>query len=113
MPNCLFGNIISCKTFDLEIENTSDHLLITLELNYLTSFLDIITDDSASDLASSPKTDWSKFSQEEISEKYITPLVNQLENINMAKYLDSSIVTQVTVDSSDSAETIANLLLQN
>ena len=32
------------------------------------------------------------------SEKYITPLVNQLENINIAEYLDSD----------DSAETITN-----
>ena len=44
-----------------------------------------------------------KFSQEEISEKYTTPLVNQLENINIAECLDSN----------DSAETITNLLLQN
>ena len=70
-PNCLLGNIISCKTFDIQIENTSDHLPITLELNYPTSSLDIITDDFASDLASNPKIDWSKFSQEVISEKYI------------------------------------------
>ena len=34
VPNCLFGNIISCKTFDMQIENTSDHLPIMLELNY-------------------------------------------------------------------------------
>ena len=79
------------------------HLPITLELNYPTSSLDIIADDFASDLASNPKIDWSKFSQEEISEKYITPLVTQLENINIAEYLDSN----------DSAETVANLLLQN
>ena len=74
-----------------------------MKLNYPTSSLDIITDDFASDLASNPKIDWSKFSQEEISEKYITPLVDQLENINIAEYLDSN----------DSAETITNLLLQN
>ena len=103
VPNCLLGNIISCKTFDMQIENTSDHLPVTLELNYPTSSLDIIADDFASDLESNPKIDWSKFSQEEISEKYITPLVNQVENINIAEYLYSS----------DSAETITNLLLQN
>ena len=62
-----------------------------------------LTDDFTSDLGSSPKIDWSKFSQEEISEKYITPLVNQLENVNIAEYLDSNY----------SAETITNLLLQN
>ena len=39
----------------------------------------------------------------DFSEKYITPLVNQLEHINIAEYLDSN----------DSAETITNLLLQN
>ena len=103
VPNCLLGNIISSITFDMQIENTSDHLPVTLELNYPTSSLDIIADDFASDLESNPKCDWSKFSQEEISEKYITPLVNQLENINIAECLDSN----------DSAETITNLLLQN
>ena len=97
VTNCLLGNIISCKTFDVQIENTSDHLPITLELNYTASSLDIITDDFASDLASNPKIDWSKFLQEEIRGKYITPLVNQSENINIA----------------DSAETITNLLLQS
>ena len=102
MPNCLPGNIISCKTFDMQIENTSYHLPITLELNYPSSSLDMITDHFASDLGSNPKIDWSKFSQEEISEKYVTPLMNQLENINIAEYLDSN----------DSAETITNLLLQ-
>ena len=103
VPNCLLGNTISCKTFDMQMENTSDHLPITLELNYPTSSHDIITDGCASDLVSNPKIDWSKFSEEEISEKYITSLVNQLENINIAEYLDSN----------DSAETITNLLLQN
>ena len=70
MLNCLFDNIIPCRTFDIQIENISDHLPITLELNYPTSCFDIITDDFASDLASNPKIDWSKFSQEDISEKY-------------------------------------------
>ena len=65
--------------------------------------LDIIIDEFASNLESNPKIKWSKFSQEEISEKYITPLVNQLDNINIAEYLDSN----------DSPETITNLLLQN
>ena len=70
----------------MQIENTSDYLPITLELNYPTSSLDTITDDFASGLASNPKIDWSKFSQEKISKKHITPLVNQLENINIAEY---------------------------
>ena len=91
------------QNLDMQIENTSDHLPITMELNYPTSSLDVITDDFASDLASNPKIDWSEFSQEKINEKWITPLVNQLENINTAEYLDFS----------DSAETITNLLLQN
>ena len=103
VPNCLLGNIISCKTFDMQIENTSDHLPVTLELNYPTSSLDIIAGDFVSDLESNSKIDWSEFSQEEISEKYITPLVNQLENINIAECSDSN----------DSTETITNLLLQN
>ena len=103
MFNCLFGNTICCKTFDMQIENRSDHLPIMLELNYPTSSLDIITDDFASDLESNPKINWSKFSQKKIREKYITPLMNQSRNINVAEYLDSS----------DFAETITDLLLQN
>ena len=55
VSNCLLGNIISCKTFDMQVENISDHLPVTLELNYPTSSLHIITDDFAPDLASSPK----------------------------------------------------------
>ena len=87
----------------MQIENTSDHLPVRLELSYPTSSLDIIADNFASDLEYNPKIDWSKFSQEEISEKCITPLMNQLENINITECLDSN----------DSAETITNLLLQN
>ena len=33
VPNCLLGNIISFKTFDMKIENTPGHLHVTLELN--------------------------------------------------------------------------------
>ena len=91
------------KTFDMQTENTPDHLPITLEINYPTSSLDIILMILRLTWHTVLKIDWSKFSQEEISEKYITPLVNQSENINIAEYLDSS----------DSAETTTNLLLQN
>ena len=63
----------------MQIGNTSDHLPIKLESNYPSSSLDIITDDFVSDGASKPKIYWSKFWQEKTSEKYITPLVNQLD----------------------------------
>ena len=100
VPYCLLGNIISCKTFDRKYIRPSP---CYVGIKLPTSSLDIIADDFESDLESNPKIDWSKFSQEEISEKYITPLVNQLENINITECLDSN----------DSAETITNLLLQN
>ena len=36
LPNCLSNNVVSCRTFDKNIDNTSDHLPIKLELNYST-----------------------------------------------------------------------------
>ena len=33
VPNCLFNEIRSAKTFDLCAENTSDHLPIMVKLN--------------------------------------------------------------------------------
>ena len=35
VPNCLFNEIFSAKTFDLSVENTSDHLPIVIKLNQL------------------------------------------------------------------------------
>ena len=34
LPNCLSDSIVSCKTFEHVKDNTSDHLPITLEINY-------------------------------------------------------------------------------
>ena len=33
VPNCLFNEVCSAKTFDLSVENTSDHLPIMIKLN--------------------------------------------------------------------------------
>ena len=33
MPNCLFSEIYSAKTFDLSVENTFDHFPIMIKLN--------------------------------------------------------------------------------
>ena len=33
VPNCLFNGIYSAKTFDLSVENMSDHLPIMIKLN--------------------------------------------------------------------------------
>ena len=35
LPNCLHHSIVSCKTFEQTIENTSDHLPIQLKINFM------------------------------------------------------------------------------
>ena len=34
LPNCLLDNILMAKTFDLEFDNTSDHVPIQLNVSY-------------------------------------------------------------------------------
>ena len=34
LSNCLHDSIVSCKTFEQTIENTSDHLPVQLKINY-------------------------------------------------------------------------------
>ena len=34
LPNCLHDSIVSCKTFEQTIENTSDHLPIQPKINF-------------------------------------------------------------------------------
>ena len=39
LRNCLLDNILMVKTFDLDIENTSDHVPIQLNVSYLSGLL--------------------------------------------------------------------------
>ena len=39
LPNCLLDNILMVKTFDLDIDNTSDHVSIQLNISYSSRLL--------------------------------------------------------------------------
>ena len=45
LPNCLYHNIVSCITFDRDIENTSDHVPVKLQKEFSTdSHINAIND---------------------------------------------------------------------
>ena len=60
LPNCLLDNILMVKMLDLEFDNTSDHVPVQLNVSY----------------SSRQKVYWSRFSQEEINEKFVAPLLS-------------------------------------
>ena len=91
VPNCLFNEILSAKTFDLCAEKTSDHLPIMVKLNQR-EFPDCTTTVSYDCCIASgkrPKIEWSKFSSEKIHEKYVIPLLSDLSEVDMCELIDS------------------------
>ena len=68
LPNCLSDSIVSCKTFEHVIDNTSDHLPITLEINYSFNKNAALFSENSSETSFKNKIRWSTFSFEEITE---------------------------------------------
>ena len=91
MPNCLFNEIRSAKTFDLCTENTSDHLPIMVKLNQreFPYCITNVSDDCCIASGKRPKIRWSKFSSEKIHEKYVIPLLSDLSEVDMCDLIDS------------------------
>ena len=61
--NCLHDSIVSCKTFEQTIENTSDHLPVQLKINYYDNSCTALSFNNCSEMAA--KTDkirWSNYS---------------------------------------------------
>ena len=103
LPNCLSDSTVSCKTFEHVIDNTSDHLQITLEINYSLNKNTALFSENSSETSFKNKIRWSKFSFEEITESYAVPIANDLELMSLQDY-DSL---------SNSAEKIKNLILKH
>ena len=61
------------KTFDLEIDNTSDHVPIQLNVSYSSRLLNEQDNQSIDSHAFKQKVHWSRFSQEEINGKFVAP----------------------------------------
>ena len=87
LPNCLLSSIKLAKTFDDDVDNTSDHLPIQLKLCYTVSDSVSTCDEGAregsKDSRSKLKIHWSKFPSETINRMYKSPLLLDLENISM------------------------------
>ena len=104
LPNCLLDNILISKTFDLDTDNTSDHLPIQLNISYSSRLLKEQVKQSIDSHKFKQKVHWSRFSQEEINEKFVAPLLTSLASFdhddsnNVSKSTDK--ITKLIVDCS-------------
>ena len=78
LPNCLLDNILLVKMFHPDIDNISDHVPIQLNISYLSRLLKEQDKQSIDSHGFKQKVHWSRFSQEEINEKFVAPLLTSL-----------------------------------
>ena len=95
LPNCLLSSIKLAKTFDDDVDNTSDHLPIRLKLCYTVSG-SVSTYDEGSREGS--KDSRSKFPSETINRMYKSPLLLDQENISMSSFTDSAAAVDKITD---------------
>ena len=82
LPNCLLDNILLVKTFDLEIDNISDHVPIQLNVGYSSRLLNEQDNQSIDSHGFKQKVHWSRFSQEEINGEFVAPLLSSLASVD-------------------------------
>ena len=68
------------KTFHLEIDNTSDHVPIQLNVSYSSRLLNEHDNQSTDSHGFRQKVHW--FSQEEINGKFVAPLLTSLASVD-------------------------------
>ena len=90
LPSCLLSSIKIAKTFDDDVDNTSDHLPIQLKLCYTVSDSVSKCDEGSKDSRSKLKIRWSRFPSETINRMYKSPLLLDLEKISMSSFTDSA-----------------------
>ena len=86
LPNCLSDKIVSCKTFENSIDNTSDHLPIKLQLNCYNTSVTFSTNNNLSNSAGRHKIKWGKISKNEIESCYTVPIDFELSTLSMSDY---------------------------
>ena len=87
VSDCLHGSIVSCKTFEQTIKNTSDHLPVQLKINYHDNSCTALSFDNCFEMAAkNDKVRWSNYSIETISTIYNTSIANKLENMSPDDY---------------------------
>ena len=92
------------KTFDLEIDNTSDHVPIQLNVSYSSRLLYEHDKQSIDSHGFKQKVHWSRFSQEEINGKFVAPLLTSLASVDHGDLNDvlrsTDKITKLIVDCS-------------
>ena len=101
LPNCLQNSIVMSKTFDLDIDNTSDHQPVIAKLDY--SISDVLLGQHCPNSTTKQKIHWSNISQETVNVKYVDPLLSDISELNMPSSIEPTALT----------ETITDLLLNN
>ena len=98
------------KTFDLEFDNTSNHVPIQLNVSYSSRLLNEQDNQSTDSHGFKQIVYWSRFSQEEINEKFVAPLLTSLASVNHGdvNYVSRSTdkITKLILDSSVSLVTL-------
>ena len=96
-------NNIDSGTFDQDVDNTSDHLPILVNLKFSERLAIVLDCHRHSGSGAKRKVHWSNFSHETINVKYATPLLVDLTDFDMSQSNDTETVTK----------TITNLLLKH
>ena len=105
LPNCLLNNIDSAETFELDVDNTSDHLPNLVNLRMCERIPTALNLDSQSDSGSGVKQKviWSNFSHGTVTNKYVTPLLADLVDLDLHESNETETVSN----------TITKLLLKH
>ena len=89
----IYNSIVSVKTLELDIDNTSDHLPVQTSIILPDLSFNKLSSVNNAESSSKNKILWSKFSHEEIHEKYVNPLLSDLEHFEL-DFCDSVSVTE-------------------
>ena len=93
MPNCLLNNIDSPETFDQDVDNTSDHSPILVNLKFSERLAIDLDCHRHFGSGAKRKIHSSNFSHETIIVKYVTPLLVDLTDFGMSESNDTETVT--------------------
>ena len=92
------------KTFDSEIDNTSGHVPVQLNVSYSSRLLNEQDNQSIDSHGFKQKVHWSRFSQEEVNGKFVAPLLTSLASADHGDLHDVSRstdkITKLIVDCS-------------
>ena len=86
LPNCLQNSIVMSKTFDLDIDNTSDHQPVITKLDY--SIPGVLHGQHCPNSTTKQKIHWSNISQETVNVRYVDPLLSDTSELNIPSSIE-------------------------